>query len=136
MSNPTEPATEAVRLDRWLWAARFYKTRQLSAAALKGGKVAHNGRKAKPSRTVRVGDALVIRRDQFRFEVEVAQLRERRVGAELAREMYRETDRSVEQRRVIEEQLAANRRAVRHADGRPDKRDRRLLNRFKRDTAT
>lgn len=135
MSNPSEPA-EAVRLDRWLWAARFFKTRQLSAAALKGGKVEHNGHKAKPSRTVHVGDSLVIRREQFQFEVEVLQLRDRRVGAELAREMYRESERSIERRQELEEQLAANRRAVRHADGRPDKRDRRLLNRFKRDAAS
>ncbi len=133
MNDSVEHAPDAVRLDRWLWAARFYKTRQLSAAALKGGKVEHNGRKAKPSREVRVGDTLVIRRDRFRYEVRVAELREKRVGAELARLMYQESEQSIEQRRLLEEQLEANRRTVRFADGRPGKKDRRVMQQFKRE---
>ena len=85
IKNFTSTTPEEVRLDRWLWAARFYKTRQLSAASLKSGHVELNGRKAKPAKMVRAGDRLVIRKDQFRYEIEVLELREKRVGAELAR---------------------------------------------------
>ncbi len=131
-SRANQAEHETVRLDRWLWAARFYKTRQLSAAALKAGKVEHNGQRAKPARTVRIGDTLVVRREQFVHEITVRELRERRVGAELARTMYEESAQSIEQRRLLAEQLDADRRTIRYADGRPGKRDRRQLNQFKR----
>lgn len=121
-----------VRIDRWLWAARFFKTRQLAVAALKAGHVEHNGRKAKPSRPVRPGDMLVIRRDQVRFEVEVTEVREKRVGAELAQQMYSETEESVARRELAETQRAAGARAVRYSDGRPGKKERRELARVKR----
>lgn len=121
-----------MRLDRWLWAARFFKTRQLSATALKAGKVEINGRKAKPSRGVRVGDQLSVRREQFLYEIEVIELREKRVGAELAQKMYRESDESLARRRELEAQLDAERRSMRFPDGRPSKKDRRVLGRFKR----
>jgi ribosome-associated heat shock protein Hsp15 len=122
-----------VRLDRWLWAARFFKTRQLSVSAIKAGKIEHNGCKAKPSRMVGVGDRLRIRRDQFRYEVEVREVREKRVGAELAQRMYRESDESAEARRLLEEQIATQRRSMRHAEGRPSKKNRRDLERLKRE---
>jgi ribosome-associated heat shock protein Hsp15 len=123
---------QEVRLDRWLWAARFFKTRQLSVGALKAGKVTLNGRKAKPARAVRIGDQLSVRRDQYCFDVEVLELREKRVGAELARQMFRETPESIERRRRLEEQLETERRVMRFPDGRPGKKDRRALERFKR----
>lgn len=130
--SPDEAAPGEVRIDRWLWAARFFKTRQLAVAALKAGHVEHNGRKAKPSRPVRQGDILVIRRDQARFEVEVTEVREKRVGAELAQQMYSETDESIARREQIEAQRAAGARSVRYGDGRPGKKERRELARVKR----
>ena len=132
-SNIETTGPSEVRLDRWLWAARFFKTRQLSVGAIKAGKIEHNGRKAKPSRLVSVGDRLRIRKDRFRYEIEVVELREKRVGADLAQQMYREFDESVAQRRLLEDQIAADRRAVRHAEGRPSKKNRRELERFKRE---
>ncbi|KAA3625007.1 MAG: hypothetical protein DWQ08_09715 [Proteobacteria bacterium] len=131
-ARPDGRCNNEVRLDRWLWAARFYKTRQLSVTALKSGKVALNGRKAKPSRAVRVGDKLTVRREQFLYDVEVLELREKRVGAELAQKMYRETEESLARRRELEAQRDAQRKTMRYPDGRPSKKDRRILGQFKR----
>lgn len=125
-------APAEVRLDRWLWAARLFKTRQLAVGALKAGKVEVNGRKAKPARAVRVGDRLRVRQEAFRFDIEVVELREKRVGAELAQRMYRESDESIERRRELMEQIAAQRRILRYPDGRPGKKERRQLGRIKR----
>jgi len=122
--------TDAVRLDKWLWAVRFFKTRGLSQQAIRGGRVDINGQKPKPSRLVRVGDQLLIGRGELSFEVEVTGLADRRISAEQARQLYSETDASRERR---EAQLA-ERRAAREAGaqiGRPDKRQRRALERLK-----
>ncbi len=121
-----------VRLDRWLWAARFFKTRQLSATALKTGRVELNGRKAKPAKMVHIGDALTIRKEQLRYHITVLDLREKRVSAELAAAMYRESEESIEIRQTLQQQQKAQHRAIRFDDGRPGKKDRRALNRFKR----
>ena len=122
---------DQVRLDRWLWAARFFKTRQLSAGALKSGKIELNGRRAKPARMVRVGDRISVRKEQEKFDIEVLQLRDRRVGAELAQSMYVESEQSRTRRQELKDQLAAARLSVRY-DGRPSKKDRRALGQFKR----
>ncbi|MFT5112254.1 MAG: ribosome-associated heat shock protein Hsp15 [Parasphingorhabdus sp.] len=121
-----------VRLDRWLMAARFYKTRQLSAAALKSGHIELNGRKAKPAKSVQKGDILDIRKHPFRLELTVLEIREKRVGAELASQMYEETAASVKKRQVILDQQAVERQSVRFESGRPSKKDRRSISRFKR----
>jgi len=133
MSPPPvpDPVTE-VRLDRWLWAARFYKTRQLSSTALKSGRVELNGRKAKPAKMVRIGDVVKIRKEQLRYEITVRQLREKRVGAELAAQMYEESAESLENRNRLQEQLQEQRKAVRFETGRPSKKDRRDIDRLKR----
>ena len=131
-NHPAANNTDSVRLDRWLWASRFYKTRQLAAAALKSGHIELNGRKAKPAKSVRRGDWLMIRKDQFRFHLEVIELREKRVGAELAAQMYRESEQSLKLRQERLDQQAMQRLAVRYEGGRPSKKDRRSLSRFKR----
>ncbi|MEE4329522.1 MAG: S4 domain-containing protein [Wenzhouxiangella sp.] len=121
---------EAVRLDKWLWATRFYKTRSLAQQAVKGGKVEINGQKPKPSRLVRVNDELKIGRGEMVFDVRVSGLIERRVSAPEAREHYRETAASIARR----ESRIAERRAAKEAgerSSRPDKRQRRALSRLK-----
>jgi ribosome-associated heat shock protein Hsp15 len=121
---------DAVRLDKWLWATRFFKTRSLAQQAIKGGKVAINGQKPKPSRLVRVNDELTIGRGELVFDVRVTGLIERRVSASEAREHFSETDASVQRR----ESRLAERRAARESgerSSRPDKRQRRALSRLK-----
>ncbi len=122
--------TDAVRLDKWLWAVRFFKTRGLSQQAIKGGKVDINDQKPKPSRLVRVGDQLTITRGELVFEVSVTGLIERRVSAEQARQLYQESEASRQRR----EARAAERRQAGVAGerlGRPDKRQRRILEKLR-----
>ncbi|MFK7957454.1 MAG: RNA-binding S4 domain-containing protein [Lysobacterales bacterium] len=113
-------------MDRWLWAARLYKTRGLAKAALVGGKVDLNGQRAKPAKSVQLGDVIRMSRGDVRLELQVNGLSERRVGAALAAELYTETPASQEARREAEE-----RRRSRDDSGRPDKRARRLLKALK-----
>ncbi len=122
--------TDGVRLDKWLWAARFFKTRSLAGQALRGGKVEINGAGAKPSRLVRVGDFLRITRGELIFEVIVEQVGERRVSAPLAREMYSETEAGRKAREAQLERLRQERVAGEGPAGRPDKRQRRQIRRF------
>ena len=121
-----------VRLDKWLWAARFYKTRQLSATAIKSGRVEVNGRKAKPAKIIKQSDTLSIRKEQLRYEVTVLILREKRVSAELAAEMYEESEESIVTRTRITTQLREQRKISRFEPGRPSKKDRRSLDRLRR----
>ena len=121
-----------LRLDKWLWAARFFKTRGLAAEAIKGGKVEINGARAKASKTVQVGDRLRIRRGEELFEVDVAGLSQQRGPAAQAVLLYSETAQSRQQR----EELASLRKAEALSrpkfPGRPTKRDRREIVRFKK----
>ncbi|HLS05542.1 MAG TPA: RNA-binding S4 domain-containing protein [Wenzhouxiangella sp.] len=124
----------AVRLDKWLWAARFFKTRSLSQQAIRGGKVQINGASARASRLVRPGDRLEITKAAMRFDVEVEQVGERRVSAPLAQAMYTETEDSKKRRMAQAEQRRRERAAgVVASDRAPDKRERRRIRRFKRD---
>jgi ribosome-associated heat shock protein Hsp15 len=119
-----------VRLDKWLWAARFFKTRSLAAAAVDGGKVRVNGVRAKPARPVRAGDTLDMAVAEQQWNVVVAALSDRRGPAVEARQLYVETAESAERRRLAAEQrkLAPVPGADRH--GRPSKRDARLMRRL------
>lgn len=124
-------ADARIRLDKWLWAARFYKTRALAAEAINGGKVHLDGQRVKAARGVRVDDRLEITRGAERFEIIVRGLSERRASATLAQALYRETDTSLEQRQRQSEQrrLAALQRPA--PARRPDKKQRRHIRRFK-----
>jgi ribosome-associated heat shock protein Hsp15 len=119
--------SESVRLDKWLWAARFFKTRSLATDAVDSGKVVVNGDKVKPARAVRIGDTLEIDNGSDRWEIDVMGLSDVRAAAPIARNLYEETDVSVARRAA----LAENRRLFREpsADfkGRPTKRDRRQM---------
>ena len=123
----TDLQTDAVRLDQWLWAARFFKTRSLAKHAIETGKVEVGGQRAKPSRVVRIGDALRIARAQEVFEVEVRGLSDTRGPARVAQALYAESEAS----RLAREQARALRAAAnagyRAPESRPDKRARRLI---------
>lgn len=127
------PAAAKVRLDKWLWAARFFKTRSLAKEAIDGGKVHYNGQRSKVSKEVEVGAVLVIRQGYDAIEVEVVGLSDQRGGAPQARLLYAETPASVELRakRAAERKALADSLPV--SPERPDKRQRRVLHRFRQE---
>ncbi|MBI3894623.1 MAG: RNA-binding S4 domain-containing protein [Acidobacteria bacterium] len=120
-----------VRMDKWLWAARFFKTRSLAARACELGRISSNGQRAKPSREVRVGDLVQVRSDAGDFQVEVVLVSDLRGPAAVAQTLYHETEASRESRR----RLGEERKEMPHFEGpwggRPSKRDRRKLDRFR-----
>lgn len=124
MTDP-DSTTAATRLDKWLWAARFFKTRQLAAEAVKGGHVEVNGVRAKPARGVRIGDRLSIRKAPFDFAIRVTGLRERRVSATEAQDLYEESAESIEKREKLRLALRSQARQIVFDNRKPDKRDRR-----------
>lgn len=122
--------TNGQRLDRWLWAARFFRTRALASAAVRGGKVKHNGVRAKASRLVRPGDRLEISRGDERIELSVTGLSLRRLSARLAAELYQESEASIARAGLQAETRRIERLARTDFGGRPDKRSRRLIRRI------
>lgn len=123
-----------IRIDKWLWAARFFKTRSLAAEALSGGKVELNGERAKPSRMVRAGDKLCVRRGPYEWFVVVKEVSRLRGAAPQAQRLYVETEASMQQRQALAAQLQLERPADFDAPGRPTKRDRRAISRFTKRT--
>ncbi|HXM54437.1 MAG TPA: S4 domain-containing protein [Candidatus Dormibacteraeota bacterium] len=121
-----------MRIDKWLWAARFYKTRSLATEAVEGGKVHVNGDRVKAARPLRTGDRLRIRRDQEEMELVVLGLSEQRGPATAAQALYEETAASAARRQVQAEQRRAAAAAVPRPPGRPDKKARRALDRYRR----
>lgn len=117
----------SVRLDLWLWAARFFKTRAVAKHAIETGKVDVGGQRAKPSRSVRIGDVLVVARGEERFEIEVSALSDVRGPASIAQQLYRESDASKLAREQARALRAAERNGFRPPEGKPDKRARRLI---------
>ncbi|MDZ7840075.1 MAG: RNA-binding S4 domain-containing protein [Gammaproteobacteria bacterium] len=115
----------STRLDKWLWAARFYKTRQLAADSIKGGHVTVNGVRAKPARTVKLGDRIGVRKPPFDFDIEVLELRERRVSAVEAQKMYVETRESIDTREQLRLTLRNQSQQIMYDTRKPDKRERR-----------
>ena len=126
MPMHTEPVA-SVRLDLWLWAARFYRTRALAKHAIETGKVDVGGQRAKPSRSVRIGDVLVVARGEERFEIEVVALSDTRGPASIAQALYRESDASKLAREQAKALRAAERNGFRAPETKPDKRARRLI---------
>ena len=121
-----------VRIDKWLWAARFFKTRRLATDAVNGGKVEINGSRAKPARGVRPGDELRIRKDAFEFVVRVETLSEQRGPARVAETLYTETEASRRRREELRVQIRAQAAAFPQPRQRPEKHQRKALARFKR----
>lgn len=127
----TQDSDNGVRLDKWLWAARFYKTRALAADAVAGGKVEVNGRAVKRSKVLEVGDRIGIRQPPFEHHVVVRLLSERRGPAAEAATLYQETSASRAAREALTAQLRAERQMYTPAKGRPTKRDRRDIARLR-----
>ncbi len=121
------PAQATVRLDLWLWAARFYKTRSLARQAVETGKVEVGGQRAKASRAVRVGDALKVARGEEIFEIAVTGLSDTRGPASAAQTLYAETEASRAAREHARALRAAERNGYRAPGTKPDKRARRLI---------
>jgi len=121
---------EEMRLDKWLWAARFFKTRSLAADAVTGGKVEVNGDRPKPSRIVRAGDKLGIRRGAYEWTVIIKDITRMRGPASQAQQLYDETEESVRQREATIAQLKLERPPEFDTPGRPSKKDRRAIARF------
>ena len=123
---------EQVRLDKWLWAARFFKTRSLAAEAVEGGKVHLNGSRTRPSRVVRAGDELKIRRGPYEWVVIVRGVSPKRGPASEAQLLYQETEESKRSRDALANELRFQGRIVSEIKGRPSKKARRDLLRFTR----
>jgi ribosome-associated heat shock protein Hsp15 len=119
----------SVRLDKWVWAARFFKTRQLAIEAITAGHVDVNGERAKPAKTIRVGDELILRRPPYVTELVVKGICEKRVSAPLARELYDEKPDSIAARQVLQAELRDMPPPL--FKGRPTKQDRRALERLR-----
>jgi ribosome-associated heat shock protein Hsp15 len=127
VSAVIESTHPSVRLDLWLWAARFFKTRSLAKQAIETGKVEIDGQRAKASRAVRVGDALAIRRGEELFEVTVLTLSDRRGPASVAQALYSESEASKRRRAETLATLRAARAGYQPPESKPDKRARRLI---------
>lgn len=131
-NKPAEKKTDLnrLRLDKWLWAARFYKTRSVAKHAIEGGKVYCEGSRCKPGKEVEIGMEIRLRQGLDEKTVIIQALSEQRRGAPEAQLLYAETEESIEQR----EKQALERKAqpsLWQSDGKPNKRDRRLIHRFK-----
>ena len=120
-----------MRIDKWLWAARFFKTRSIAARACELGRVLGNGQPAKPARAVKPGDMLRVTNAGGVFELAVLGLSEMRGPAAAARELYRETEASIESRKRAAEERRLMPQFVSPGDGRPSKRDRRIIEKWR-----
>ena len=124
----------SMRLDKWLWCARFYKTRSMASNAIKAGKIKINGERAKPSKTISLKDILSIRKDLFKFEVTILGISKSRLSAPLAAQLYEEHQDSIETRSLLSEQIKAEAKLYPKTQSRPTKRDRRHIVKFKTQT--
>ena len=130
-SERRSTAQERVRVDKWLWAARFFKTRSLAADAVEGGKVRLNGERIKAGKSVRVGDRMSIRIDTYEWALTVRDLSERRGPADVARKLYEEDEASRAARTAAVERRRAGFEPEAEAGGRPEKKQRRELRRLR-----
>lgn len=120
-----------VRIDRWLWAARFFKTRSLAKTAVEGGKVHLDGQRSKPARTIRIGQQVEVRRGTVTMTVIVKDVAEQRGSAQIAQMLYEETPESIEKREIMSSRRKMERAGLQVPSTRPNKKDRRDLRRMK-----
>ena len=125
---------DKVRIDKWLWAARFFKTRGIAREAIKGGKVELNGTRVKPGRTLAVGDQLNVRRGDDVYKITVLDLGDRRLSATLAQEKYEEDPAAMARREAAAKQRKLDYQARADRQRRPDKKQRRQIVRFTKNT--
>jgi len=119
----------STRLDKWLWAARFFKTRRLATEAVQGGHVHVNGARVKPARPILVNDELVITKGLFKFTIHVLELSDKRGSATIAQQLYKETEASIKHREDLN--LQRKNQTIAAPVKRPDKRERAKIIRFK-----
>ncbi|KHN53834.1 ribosome-associated heat shock protein Hsp15 [Pectobacterium fontis] len=131
MAKTTEQADEAVRLDKWLWAARFYKTRAIAREMIDGGKVHYNGQRGKPSKQVELHAEIKLRQGNDERTVIVLAVSGQRRSATEAQALYQETTASIEKREKLTLARKLNALTMPHPDRRPDKKERRDLIKFK-----
>ena len=129
--QPESLITESMRVDKWLWAARFFKTRSIAKDAIEGGKVHLNGERVKVSKEIRIGMELTIRQGFEQKTVQIKALSAVRGGAPIAQQLYEETEVSIARRELLSSQRKLHNLA--RPEHRPSKKDRRDINRFKQD---
>ncbi|MEE9326998.1 MAG: S4 domain-containing protein [Cocleimonas sp.] len=122
---------ESVRLDKWLWAARFFKTRKNASEAISGGKVHLNGVRVKPSRAVKLNDILNITRDSFKYDITVLGLNDKRRPAKEAQLLYTENEDSIRRRELERELRKLNSASVQQSDKKPNKKERRQIDKWR-----
>ncbi|MBV6448731.1 RNA-binding S4 domain-containing protein [Nitrosomonas sp.] len=125
----SDDTVEKFRIDKWLFAARFFKTRSLAAEAIERGRVTVNDQRVKPAKVLAIGDKLTIRINNYQYDIEVLGLSNKRGSASVAQQLYRETDESREKRELLAARLKAQPQPF-YTKGRPTKRDRREIERF------
>jgi ribosome-associated heat shock protein Hsp15 len=124
------PGKPSVRIDKWLWAARFFKTRSIATDAVEGGKIKLNGERPKPAKPIKAGDQLEVRSGPFTFAITIVAVSDRRGPALEAAKLYVESETSQTARRLLSEQLRANAASAPPLRGRPTKKARRDMARF------
>lgn len=132
MTTKKDISINNLRIDKWLWVTRFYKTRGLASEAIKGGKIDINETHAKPSKTVQINDRIKIKKSPFTYEITVKGLSKHRGSASIAVTLYEESEDSIIAREKLSEQLKAESALRPTIPGRPSKRDRRNIIRFTR----
>lgn len=132
MPKNEDSGSDSVRLDKWLWCARFFKTRRLATDAVSNGRVRMDGKRLKPSRSVTAGDVLTVRRGPYNHTFTILAIAHSRKAADAAARLYEEHAESIESRRQLAQQISANSNALPQSRGRPTKHDRRALIRFRR----
>jgi len=132
MAKKEVVSDESQRLDKWLWAARFYKTRSLAVEAINGGKVHLNNNRVKPSRTIKPNDVLTISKPPYEHIITVLGLNKNRRPAVEAQQLYSESEESIAKRELLHQQLKDQPLGFRYDKGRPNKRDRRHIIKFTR----
>jgi len=127
----TNKSLDAVRLDKWLWASRFFKTRKNASEAISGGKVHLNGIRVKPARSVKVGDELDITRDGYKYHITVLGLNDKRRPAKEAQLLYEEAEASIQSREQEREIRKLNNASVHQSDKKPNKKERRQMDKWR-----
>lgn len=123
-----------MRLDKWLWCARFYKTRALATTAIKGNKVSVNKLATKPSKIIKLGDNIKINKSPYQYTITIQKIAHNRLSASQAALLYEEDSESIQKREELEKQIKADSASYPRTIGRPSKRDRRHIIRFTRKT--
>jgi len=131
MAFKVNKAFDSVRLDKWLWASRFFKTRKNAVEAINGGKVHLNGARTKPSRNIHVGDKLDITRDNYRYHVVVIALNDKRRPAKEAQLLYQESEESIKAREDEQALRKMHNASVKQSDKKPNKKERRQMNKWR-----